>query len=405
MEAAARDKAVQQDEAQATARRSSPILGNAPAGQTSEFEDIARRSSEGSLEDKQIASPSAKSMLRRSDASRTVRPILRKFATIAIAVVAVLVALMTWDLYTAAPWTRDGRVRVQVASVAPQISGQIKELRIVDNQFVHKGDVLYVIDPFDFEVALRANKAALRQKTADLNVKELQSERRSHLSDLSTSVEQKQIFEGNAVQAKAALDAAQEQVAQAEINLQRTEVRSPVNGIITNLLLREGDYAHQGVSNVSIIDTDSYWVDGYFEETKLARLCVGDRAEAKLMGYSAPIMGHVATVTRGVSVSNATAATQGLPNVDPVYTWVRLAQRVPVRIAIDEVPPGVPLVSGLTATVTIREGGDGESGTRFQRVRADLEASFFGLIGGASAQPGCIPNPSFSHASGHKRRS
>jgi multidrug resistance efflux pump len=99
-------------------------------------------------------------------------------------------------------------------------------------------------------------------------------------SKLSTSVEQKQIFEGNAIQAKAALDAAQEQVAQADINLQRTEVRSPVNGTVTNLLLRKGDYAHQGVSNVSIIDTNSYWVDGYFEETKLAQLCVGDSAEA-----------------------------------------------------------------------------------------------------------------------------
>lgn len=404
MEAAARDEAVQQDETQATGVRSSAAVAEGPHRQTGDLDDVARRASEESPGDRQIASASAESMLRRSDLSRTARFLLRKLATIGIAVIAVLVASMTWHLYSAAPWTRDGRVRVQVASVAPEISGRIKELRIVDNQFVHKGDVLYVIDQFDFGVALRANKAALQRKLADLNVKALQSERRSRLSDLSTSIEQKQIFEGNAIQAKAALDAAQEQVAQADINLQRTEVRSPVNGIVTNLLLREGDYAHQGVSNVSIIDTDSYWVDGYFEETKLAQLCVGDRAEAKLMGYSAPIMGHIATVTRGVSVSNAAAATQGLPNVDPVYTWVRLAQRVPVRIAIDEVPPGVPLVSGLTATVTIRKGRAGENGTRFQRMRADLEASFFGLIGEASARPGCIPNPSFSHAPGHKRR-
>jgi len=164
-----------------------------------------------------------------------------------------------------------------------------------------------------------------------------------------------------------------------------------VNGIVTNLLLREGDYAHQGATNVSIIDTDSYWIDGYFEETKLARLCESDRAEAKLMGYPAPIIGHIATVTRGVSVSNAAASTQGLPNVDPVYTWVRLAQRVPVRIAIDNVPAGVPLVSGLTATVTIR---NGESRTLLQRMRAEFETSFFGLIGEASARPGCIPGPS-----------
>jgi RND family efflux transporter MFP subunit len=278
--------------------------------------------------------------------------------------------------------------------VAPQISGQITELRIVDNQFVHKGDLLYVIDPFDFDVALRTNKAILQQRMADLNVKDLQSERRRRLSDLASSTEEKQIYEENALQAEAAVDSAQQQVRQAEINLQRTEVRSPVNGIVTNLLMREGDYAHQGATTVSIIDTDSYWVDGYFEETKLARLCVGDRAEAKLMGYSAPITGHIATVTRGVSVSNAAASTQGLPNVDPVYTWVRLAQRVPVRIAIDKVPPGVPLVSGLTATITLRDGKDGENRTLLQRAGAELETSFFGLIGGASARPGCIPGPS-----------
>src|SRR5215467_13701474 len=269
-----------------------------------------------------------------------------------------------------------------------------RSCEFVDNQFVHKGDLLYVIDPFDFDVALRTNKAILQQRMADLNVKDLQSERRRRLSDLASSTEEKQIYEGNALQAKAAVDSAEQQVRLAEINLQRTDVRSPVNGIVTNLLLREGDYAHLGATNVSVIDTDSYWIDGYFEETKLARVCVGDRAEAKLLGYPAPITGHIATVTRGVSVSNAAASTQGLPNVDPVYTWVRLAQRVPVRIAIDKVPSGVPLVSGLTATVTIRDGKDGENGTILQRVRAELETSFFGLIGEASARPGCIPGPS-----------
>jgi multidrug resistance efflux pump len=215
-------------------------------------------------------------------------------------------------------------------------------------------------------------------------VKEKQSERRLHLSDLATTPEQQQVYTGSAIQAKAEFEAAQQQVAQAQINLNRTQVRSPVNGYVTNLLLRVGDYAHQGVSNVSIIDTDSYWLDGYFEETKMAQVCVGDRAEAKLMGYSLPIIGHVATVTRGTSVSNAAAGTQGLPNVDPVYTWVRLAQRVPVRIAIDEVPPDVPLVSGMTATVTIRSpsvaGGQAKLGT-----------AFLDVFNGPSARPGCIP--------------
>ena len=389
MDAAVHDEAVRQDEMQITVTRSPPIVDDASGRQAGEVDDVAREVSENNPDDRpMISSPVKRRTRRRSGALRTARFALRKVATAGIAVVAVAVALVTWDQYNAGPWTRNGRVRVHVASVAPQISGQIRELRVVDNQFVHKGDVLYVVDPFDFEVALRAYKAALQQKIADLNVKELQSERRNRLSDLSTSVEQKQVYEGNALQAKAAVDAAQEQVAQAEINLRRTEVRSPVNGIVTNLLLREGDYAHQGATNVSVIDADSYWIDGYFEETKLARLCEGDRAEAKLMGYAAPITGHIATVTRGISVSNAAASTQGLPNVDPVYTWVRLAQRVPVRIAIDKVPPGVPLVSGLTATITI---GDGKDKPFLQRVRAELKTSFFGLIGEASARPGCIP--------------
>jgi RND family efflux transporter MFP subunit len=297
----------------------------------------------------------------------------------------VLVSIVAWDQYVIAPWTRDGRVRVQVASVAPQVSGQITQPRVADNQLVHKGDVLYQIEPFDFDVALRLSKALLEQREADRYVKELQSERRKRLSDLSTSREEQQVFEGSALQAKAAVDAAREQVAQADINLKRTEVRSPVNGYVTNLLLRVGDYAHAGVSNISIVDTDSFWVDGYFEETKLAQVCIGNRAEVKLMGYSTPIIGHVTTITRGVSVSNAAAGAQGLPSVDPVYTWVRLAQRVPVRIAIDRVPPGMPLVSGMTGTVTLRDDSHAEEKTWLYRAKAGLRTSLSHIIGGITA--------------------
>lgn len=327
----------------------------------------------------------------RSDWAALVLPWVRRFATLFIALVAVLVGRLTWDEYVTAPWTRDGRIRVQVASIAPQVSGQIKDLRISDNQYVHRGDVLYVIDPFDFAVTLRTNTAQLQQREADLHVKDLQSERRRRLSDLATTPEEQQIFEGSAIQAKAEVDAAQQGVAQAEINLKRTEVRSTVNGYVTNLLLREGDYAHQGISNVSVIDTDSYWIDGYFEETKLSGLCVGDRAEAKLMGYSAPIIGYVSTVTRGVSVSNAAAGAQGLPNVDPVYTWVRLAQRVPVRIAIKEVPRDVPLVSGMTATVTVRSTPSAEGKTWIDRTKTELGKRILDVIDGPTLRPGCVP--------------
>ena len=251
-----------------------------------------------------------------------------------------------------------------------------------------------MIDPFDFEVASHVAKAQVQQRAADLQVKEVQSERRQRLSDLATTPEQQQVFAGSAVQAKAAFEAAQHQEAQAEINLRRTQVRSPVNGYVTNLQMRVGDYAHEGGVNISIIDTDSYWIDGYFEETKLARVCIGDRVEAKLMGYAQPILGHVVSVTRGIGVSDAAAGNQGLPNVNPVFTWVRLAQRVPVRIAIDQVPPGIPLVSGLSATVTIKDeavGASTQSSSWLGRAVDQVETRLSDALNGPPARSGCIP--------------
>ena len=332
---------------------------------------------------------------RRDTAGRHGPAVGKRLSTLAIALVASLVSLLTWQHYVTAPWTRNGTVRVQVANVAPQISGKIVDLRVVDNQFVHKGDVLYVIDPFDFEVAVGLSKTLVARRAADLEVKRAASARRQHLSNLATTPEEQQIYAGNAEQAKAAYQAAAHQLAQAEVNLKRTNVVSPVDGYVTNLLLRAGDYAVTGVSNVSVIDTDSFWIDGYFEETKMARVCVGDRAEAQLIGYKRPILGHVKTVTHGISVANAAASTQGLPNVAPIYTWVRLAQRVPVRIAIDTVPSEVPLVSGMTATVTIRRPADNERQTWFDLIRSNVTEPVSDLFGGGDPpRPDCLQGTS-----------
>jgi multidrug resistance efflux pump len=242
----------------------------------------------------------------------------RVAATVAIFAVALLSASVIWDYYVTSPWTRDGRIRVQVASIAPQVSGQITRVNVVDNQYVHKGDVLYVIDPFDFRNALDQSRAQLLVKAADLQVKQVRARRREALSNLAVTVEEKQLMAGSAAQAEGAFQAAQAQVSQAEINLDRTEVRSPVNGYVTNLLMRVGDYAHAGITNLSVIDSDSYWIDGYFEETKMAHICVGDVAEARLLGYDDPVVGRIESITRGISVSDASPSTQGLPNVDPV---------------------------------------------------------------------------------------
>ncbi len=283
--------------------------------------------------------------------------VLRLAATAIILGCAAVAAYVVWHYYVTAPWTRDGRVRVQVANIAPQVSGQIVELRVADNQAVKKGDVLYVIDPFDFQVSVASAEAELSNREADLQVKNSQSARRQALSTVSTSVEEKQQFAGTAKIAEAAVETAKAQLSQAKINLERTQVKSTVNGRVTNLLMRVGDYAATGTANIRVIDTESFWVDGYFEETKMAAIHVGDPVEMALMGYAQSLRGTVESITLGISTANAAPSTQGLPSVDPVYTWVRLAQRVPVRVRIDHVPEGVALVAGMTATVVVGDGG------------------------------------------------
>jgi multidrug resistance efflux pump len=299
--------------------------------------------------------------------------VLRYVATAILVVAALVAARHGWRVYMTSPWTRNGMVRVQVANVAPQISGQIVELRTHDNEHVRKGDVLYVIEKFDFEVALDNARATILNREADLEVKKAQNARRAALTTLSTSIEEKQVFDGNAKMAAAALASARASLSQAEINLQRTEVRSPVNGYVTNLLMRVGDFARAGTPNVSVIDESSWWIDAYFEETKLANIHVGDPVEAALLGFEAPINGKVESITGGISAANAASSTQGLPNVDPIFTWVRLAQRIPVRIRIEQVPPDVSLVAGMTCSVSVVGGSGMPVARRDQRPFYGLE--------------------------------
>jgi multidrug resistance efflux pump len=171
-------------------------------------------------------------------------------------------------------------------------------------------------------------------------------------------LEEKQTFTANALATNAQTEQAQASLEQARVNLERTEIRSSVNGYVTNLLVQLGDYAEVGKTSISIVDADSFWLDGYFEETYLDRVREGDPASIKLMGYSQIIRGHVDSIARAINVSNAQPNDQGLATVNPIFTWVRLAQRIPVRIHIDEVPPGVVLSAGMTATVQIDRPGE-----------------------------------------------
>jgi RND family efflux transporter MFP subunit len=261
-----------------------------------------------------------------------------------------------WDAYMGAPWTRDGTVRVYVVTMAPEVAGRIVEFRVADNQFVHKGDLLMVIDPRDYTIAVNRAEAAVKQAEANARNAEIESQRRQKLTQLAVTVEQQQIYATNAVVAQAQYQQALANQDQARVNLERTQVRSPVNGWVTNLLAQLGDYANVGQIIISVVDADSFWVDGYFEEVNLGSIHEGDPAEVRLMGYSQIVRGHVGSIARGINVPNAQANQQGLATVNPIFTWVRLAQRIPVRIHIDEVPEGVVLAAGMTATVQIDPG-------------------------------------------------
>src|SRR5712691_9473695 len=290
--------------------------------------------------------------LKSAPEQRRRRPLPFIVTAIAVAVAAVLGTAM-WNAYMGAPWTRDGTVRAYVVTMAPEVAGRIVELPVADNQFVHKGDLLMVIDPTNFKIAVSLAEAAVQQAQVNAQNAEREAKRRQELTTLAVTVEEQQNFQTNAIVTQAQYQQAQANLAQARVNLQRTEIRSPVNGWVTNLLTQRGDYVNVGSTVVSLVDADSFWIDGYFEETTLAGIREGDPASIKLMGYSQTVRGHVGSIARGINVANAQPNGQGLANVNPIFTWVRLAQRIPVRINIDEVPKGVILAAGMTGTVQI----------------------------------------------------
>ena len=275
------------------------------------------------------------------------------FITLATVGIAIVLGRAMWEAYVVAPWTRDSRVRAYVVTMAPEVSGRIVEMPVLDNQFVHKGDVLMVIDPTDYRIALDLAEAGVLQAKATAENAQAKAERRRKLSDLAVTVEDRQTHEAIALATHAQHRQAAAQFDRAKVNLERTEIHSPVNGWVTNLLAQQGDYANVGQNVISVVDADSYWVDAYFQETQLASIRDGDPVKIKLMGNTQIITGEVVGIARGINVSNAQPNQQGLAMVNPIFTWVRLAQRVPVRIRLKYVPDGVRLVAGLTATVQV----------------------------------------------------
>jgi RND family efflux transporter MFP subunit len=282
----------------------------------------------------------------------TIRNLIGFIATAVIFIVAMLIGRALWVHYMDEPWTRDGRVRANIINVAPDVSGAVVSLQVADNQFVKKGDVLMQVDPAHYRIAVEQAQAAVAARKAELQMRRDEASRRADMDSLVVSKESRvnaaqtaSSAEAQYQQALAALDAA-------KLNLARTTVVSPVDGYVTNLNVFRGDYATAGTPKLAIVDSHSFWVYGYFEETKLPHVKVGNQAEIRLMSGGV-LKGHVESISRGIYDRDNPQSRELLADVNPTFNWVRLAQRVPVRIQIDQVPDGILLSAGTTCTVVV----------------------------------------------------
>lgn len=272
--------------------------------------------------------------------------------TLFVVLVAGWLVSALWHAYVLAPWTRDGRVSAQVVRMAPEVSGSVIEVAVSDDQYVKQGQVLYCIDPASFTLALANAEAQMAVATASLQQKTEDAKRRRGMENF-VPTEEIQRANRAVLVAQAEQRSAQVAVDKAKLDLARTVLRAPIDGYITRLRLNKGDYAAIGQPNIALLDAHSFWITGYFEETKLHGIQPGAAAQIRLMGSDKALPGRVVSIGRGITDTNQQADTQGLPNVAPSFSWVRLAQRIPVHVAFEQVPHDTILAAGMTGSIEV----------------------------------------------------
>ena len=282
----------------------------------------------------------------------TLKSVFSLLATLLVLLLAVFIGRTLWVNYMDSPWTRDGRVRADIINVAADVSGVVVEVPVADNQRVKKGDLLMRIDPEHYRLAVKQAEAQVNARKAVLDMRRLSAHRRAAMDEQVVSRESLDDASNTALAAEADYQQAQANLEAARLNLARTDVRAPVDGYVTNLTVHAGDYARIGEAKLAVVDEASYWVYGYFEETKLPHIAVGDPAELQLMSGER-LEGHVQSIARAIYDRDNPQSRELVADVNPTFNWVRLAQRVPVRIHIDKVPEGVLLAAGITATVIV----------------------------------------------------
>lgn len=287
-----------------------------------------------------------------SERSFPAKRLLRAGLTLAVAVAAVFLVSALWRAYVVAPWTRDGRVSAQIVRIAPEVSGTVAEVSVTDDQYVKQGEVLYRIDKAGFALALAQAEAQLAAAEVSWRQKAEEARRRRGMESLVPAEDIQRANQAVAI-AQAEVRSAQVAVDRAKLDLTRTELRAPADGYVTRLRLNKGDYAVAGQPNLALIDAHSFWITGYFEETKLHGIQPGAPARIRLMGFDEVLPGRVASIGRGITDSNQQADAQGLPSVEPSFSWVRLAQRIPVRVEFEHVPHELVLAVGMTGSIEV----------------------------------------------------
>jgi len=273
-------------------------------------------------------------------------------ATLLVLALAIFIGRQLWVHYMQTPWTRDGRVRADIINVAADVSGYVTAVPVRDNQRVRKGDVLLQIDPAHYRLAVKQAQALVASRKAAWEMRKVNASRRADLDELVISKESREDASNVAASALADYQQAEARLEAAQLNLDRTRVLATVDGYVTNLNVHVGDYARVGEAKLAVVDEHSFWVYGFFEETKLPHVHVGDAAQLQMMSGET-LTGHVESISRGIYDRDNPQSRELIADVNPTFNWVRLAQRVPVRIQLDAVPDGMLLAAGTTCTVIV----------------------------------------------------
>ena len=275
-------------------------------------------------------------------------------ATLLVLALAIWIGRSLWEHYMNTPWTRDGRVRADIINVAADVNGYVVGVPVKDNQLVKKGDVLLEIDPEHYEIVVKQAQSLVASRKATWEMRKVNAHRRADMDSMVISRENRDDASNIADSALADYQHALAQLDAAQLDLKRTKVLATVDGYVTNLNVHRGDYARVGDPKMAVIDMNSFWVYGFFEETKLPHIRVGDKADLQMMSGEV-LKGHVESISRGIYDRDNPESRELVADVNPTFNWVRLAQRVPVRIHIDEIPDGFLLAAGTTCTVIVQQ--------------------------------------------------